>query len=287
MDINAPALRYHGGKWRLAPWIIEHFPAPTSIECYVEPFCGAASVFLQKTPSPIEVLNDLDGNLVNFFQILREHTTKLVRAICLTPYSRREYEIAWRSFENLNLDPLEQARRYYIRVWQGWGGFKPAHPAGWRFQRSGSRGSAATADWNRWDHLVCIARRLKDALIECDEALKVIERYDAPATLFYLDPPYLPSLRRWGRDAYQAETDTTYHRALLERIRDLEGMAIISGYPSELYDEYLPDWGRAEKLSRTTNYHHQARETLWVSPAAMQNQRQTQMVFMITGNDKQ
>lgn len=272
--ITIPALRYFGGKWRLAPWIIQHFPLH---ECYVEPFCGAASVLLRKPLSPIEVINDLDSNVVTFFRVLRERTDELVRAIRLTPFSRQEYRLAWRPTEGL--DPLEKARRYYVRSWQSWGGGRPSSPSGWRFQRDFSRGSSVADDWNRLDHLYLIAARLKRVFIECDEAFRTIERYDAPETLFYLDPPYLPELRGSGngRSAYAYETDKTYHRRLLDAVRNLEAMVVISGYPSDLYGDLLSDWRCVKKDARTTNPEKQEYEALWLSPATIENQRQMRL----------
>lgn len=106
-----PALRYYGGKWAIAPWVIQHLPPCTT---YVEPFGGAGSVLLQREPVPIEVLNDLDSNTVNFFRVLRERTGELLRAIEFTPYSREETYLALEPSD----DPLERSRRFYVRSWQ-------------------------------------------------------------------------------------------------------------------------------------------------------------------------
>lgn len=258
-----PALRYHGGKWRLAPWIISHFPHHT---CYVEPFCGAASVFLRKPPAEFEVLNDLDGDLINFFRVLREHTDDLIQAIQLTPYSRAEYKAAFDT--EPFIDPLERARRYYVAAWQGWGGGKGTRPGGWRYQHTNNRGKSVVADWNQVHHLEAVVGRLKCAMIENDDALSVIERYDQPHTLFYVDPPYLSETRtdRWKTCAYQHEFDIEHHNELLDLLNRIEGMAVISGYPSDLYTSGLSGWHRAETTSRTTNTPNVATEVIWISP---------------------
>jgi len=269
-----PALRYFGGKWRLAPWIIGHFPDHV---CYVEPFCGAASVFLRKRPAQFEVINDLDGEVVNFFRMLRDRTDEFIYAIQATPYSRREYELAW-EWENIGseLDPLERARLFYIRSWQGWA-FREAqrgrgdvvvYPT-WRIQHSNNRGKSVITDWNKVDHLPALAGRLKMAFIENDDAIDIIGRYDRPETLFYLDPPYLSELRseRWRR-AYHCEVDRDYHVRLLDLLMEIRGMAIISGYPSGLYNETLAGWHRFETRSRTTNTSNPTTEVIWVSPSA-------------------
>lgn len=260
-----PALRYYGGKWRLAPRIISHFPPHT---CYVEPFCGAASVFLRKPAAEFEVINDTDGEVVNFFEVLREQTAEFIAAILATPYSRQEFDLAWATCD----DPLERARRYYIRAWQGWGGGKGTKPSGWRFQHSNNRGKSVIADWNATEHLWAIAWRLKQAFIENDDALAIIERYDQPHTLFYLDPPYLANTRsdRWQDGAYAHEIVEEYHTLLLDRLQQIQGMAIISGYPSELYEGRLGGWQRRECSARTTNTANTKTEVIWLSPSVTQ-----------------
>ena len=258
--IHRPALRYYGGKWRLAKWIIGYFP-PHDI--YVEPFSGAASVLLQKAPSEIEVLNDIDGELVNFFKMLRDRQPELTRLISLTPFSQAEYRLSYEPSE----DPLEQARRYYVRSWQGFGGFR----TGWRRQMSIARGTTVVADWNNVKHLPLVAARLKQVFVESQDALEIIEHYDRPGTLFYVDPPYLPNTaerRRRGR-GYAHDIDEGYHNTLLELLVTLEGNVVLSGYHSETYDNALPDWTRFEKSCRTMNVERLATEVLWVSPSAM------------------
>jgi DNA adenine methylase len=249
----------------LADWIISYFPSHT---CYVEPFAGAASVFLRKRPAQFEVLNDLDGEVVNFFRVLRERSEDLIYAITSTPYSREEYEGAWETYDDDN-DELERARRYYIRAWQGWSGKSSNSPC-WRIQHTNNRGKSVVKDWNEVEHLSDIARRLKHAFIENDDALRVIKRFDQPNTLFYVDPPYLPETRtkRWAA-AYEHEADREYHERLLDYLNEeIRGMVVISGYHSELYAERLGEWPRFEKRARTTNTSKQNTEIIWISPSA-------------------
>ncbi len=236
--------------------------------CYVEPFCGASSVFFRKQPAEFEILNDLDGEVINFFCMLRDRSDELIRAIILTPFSRAEYALAWQPTP----DPLERARRYYICAWQGWGGGKGSRPSGWRYQHTNNRGKRVVDDWNDIEHLPAIVWRLKQAFIENDDANKIIERYDQSRTLFYLDPPYLSQTRsgRWKNGAYQHELDIDYHQRLLDILQTIQGMAIISGYPSELYNERLADWKRFETKSRTTNTTNVATEVIWLSPRTVE-----------------
>ena len=140
------------------------------------------------------------------------------------------------------------------------------------------------ADWNEVDHLWSIVWRLKGAFIENDDAMSIIDRYDQPHTLFYLDPPYLAGTRteRWRFSGYKCEIDEEYHRALLDRLQALQGMAVISGYPSALYEEVLAGWQRFESGSRTTNTSKVATEVIWISPATALAQDQQPLFAEVT-----
>lgn len=262
-QIDAPPLRYHGGKWRLANWIINQFPPH---ECYVEPYAGGASVLLNKPSSKVEVINDLNSDIITFFDVLRGRPDELIRAIELTPYSREMLDRARQPAD----DPLEKALRLYIRCWQSYGVSEGRWSSGWRYQRDYSRGSSIVInDWSRTEHLWAVAARLKRVFIEHDEALNVIARFDTPNTLFYVDPPYLKETRsrNWRGAAYPFEMTNEEHRTLAATLRMLRGMVVLSGYPSPLYDELYHDWTRLEK-STTTNGNNTAIECLWLSPNA-------------------
>jgi DNA adenine methylase len=224
------------------------------------------SVLLRKPPATFEVYNDIDAEVVAFFAELRENTEELIRAIQLTPFSRAELDLAFQETE----DPLERARRFYIRAWQSWGGPRGMWRTGWRYQRSNARGKRAIDDWNDTGHLREVVARLKDVQIECDAGLNVIERFDAPTSLFYVDPPYLFSTRsgRWSGRAYTHELEDADHVDLARMLQSIDGMAIVSGYPSELYDTLYAGWTMVTKET-VNNVSAQATEALWLSPAAM------------------
>lgn len=263
-QIDRPAVRYYGSKFRIASWIIDQFPAHT---CYVEPFAGGASVLLQKEPSQFEVLNDINQDVINFFDVLRGDTEKLIRAILLTPYARAELK---RSQEPAD-DPLERARRFYIRAWQSFGsGTGTTKSAtGWRYQigRGDSGRANAVDSWNDTEHLWMVAERLKLVQIECDDASKVIQRFDGTDTLFYLDYPYLHSTRYVNAKykGYSHEMTDDDHRRYAELVRQLKGMVIVSGYHSELYDELYVGWKLVTKETRDVLGKKQV-ECLWLSP---------------------
>lgn len=265
INIARPALRYHGGKWKLAKWIISYFPQHDS---YIEPFGGAMSVLLRKPPAKIETYNDLNEDVVNFFKVLRERPQELIRAIELTPYSRTEYALAQQPSD----DPLEHARQTFIWSWQGRGRPGLSEPGGWRFMSRDTRGQTPTDDWNNIDHLWKIVERLKHVQIESDDALRVIRRFDDPRALFYVDPPYLSKTRsnRWGTSAYRYEYSDEQHIELNRLLMQVQATVIISGYPSELYDSLYTGWQRVERegqVDRGSNGKRKTTEVLWINKA--------------------
>jgi DNA adenine methylase len=159
-EITSPPVRYTGGKWNLAPWIISHFPAHT---CYVEPFCGGASVLLRKRPSTAEVINDMNRQILNFFDVLRDHTDEFIRAIELTPHSRAEFERSQLPSEN----QIENARRFYIRSRQSFMSSEASKKPAWRFEINVHK---LIDGWNKTSHLWQVAQRLKNVQLECDKA---------------------------------------------------------------------------------------------------------------------
>lgn len=266
-EITRPALRYFGGKWRLAPWVISFFPEHI---CYCEPYGGGANVILQKEPSYIDVYNDLNGDVVNFFRVMRERKDELIEAIRWTPYARDEYGL---SFEPTS-DPLELARRLYVQAWMKRDGYRVNDKsAGWRMTKTDARGTRTPVDdWDNIVHLYEVATRLKEIAIENNPALTVIGRYDAPTTLFYLDPPYVQSTRnqRWALTAYEYEMTDQDHTELARALNGIEGMAIISGYPSELYEELYQGWQMITKEIAQNNQSEAKIEALWLNPKTVE-----------------
>ena len=264
INIERPPLRYVGAKWRIAQWVIDSFPGH---DCYVEAFGGGAGVLLQKPPSAFEVYNDLDYEVVTFFDVLRARPEDLIHAISLTPYSREEMKRARFPVD----DPLETARRFYVKSWQS---FSPSTSSrGWRYQVRTIPGAAADVVklWNATDHLWAVAERMKQVQIECDDAYKVIERYDAPETLFYLDYPYVHSTRERA-GAYKCELSDDDHRRFADLVRSVKGMVIVSGYPSALYDELYRGWHCISKGTSDLRGNEKT-ECLWLSPRATEVNR--------------
>lgn len=268
-----PVLRYHGGKWKLASWIISHFP-PHRV--YVEPFCGAASVLLRKPRSYAEVISDLDGEIVNLFRVLRDpmRARELERMLRLTPFARSEFELSYLP----DGDPVEQARRTIVRAFMGFGSTLTGQwTTGFRSNTKRS-GTTPAHDWAGYPDLVpTFVERLAGVVVENRPALDVIQQHDGPHTLFYVDPPYPTGSRgeRWAGRAYRHEMTDDDHRDLAAVLRFCRGMVVVSGYACELYDEELyPDWHRVERETFADGARRRT-EVLWLSPRTWQALRQS------------
>lgn len=262
-----PALRYYGGKWRLAPWIISFFPRH---RVYVEPFGGAASVLLQKPRSYSEIYNDLDSEVVNVFRVLRDpgQAAELERLLRLTPFSRDEFNATYQPCA----DPVEQARRTIYKSFAGYGSDsihrrkkKAIAPTGFRNDVHRS-GTTPAYDWAHFpDHIRSFVERLQGVVIENRSAAEVIERFDREDTLFYIDPPYVRSSRRWKDHGYTHEMSDEDHERLAAQLHGLRGMVMLSSYPSDLYERLFRDWRKYERKSSSQNG-DPGKEVLWLSP---------------------
>lgn len=266
-----PALRWHGGKWRLAPWIVQHFPAH---RLYTEAFGGAASVLLRKPRSYAEVYNDLDDDVVNLFRVLRsERAPELLAALRTTPFSRAEFELAY----EVAADPVEEARRLVVRSFMGFGsdGFNREVTTGFRANAHRS-GTTPAQDWaNLPDALTFTVERLRGVVIEHRQAVEVFAQHDAADTLHYVDPPYLHETRsqknrgggRGRGGCYRHEMTDADHARLLDALCGLAGMVVLSGYPAPSYDAALAGWTRVERAAHADGARART-EVLWINPRA-------------------
>ena len=266
-----PVLRWHGGKWKLAPWIISHFP-PHRV--YVEPYGGAASVLMRKPPAYADIYNDLDDEVVGLFRVLRDPRSaeRLEAALALTPFARSEFDL---SFEPCD-DPIERARRLIVRSFLAGGtrgvldisrtqaGFN----GGSARSRSGKPQPCHAREWSTYGHtLPAFVTRLRGVVIERRPAREVMLQHDGQHTLFYVDPPYLPVTRsKRSRRVYRHEMSHDDHAELLGCLRDLTGMVVLSGYPAPLYEALLIDWCRVETQAMADGARTRT-EVLWLNPA--------------------
>ena len=262
-----PVLRWHGGKWRLAPWIIQNLPKH---RIYVEPYAGAASVLMRKPRAYAEILNDLDGDVVTLFRVLRDpsESVELLRLLRLTPFARAEFEMAYERCD----DPVERARRLICRSFMGFGSNAHAcegkghNSTGFRCHSNRS-GTTPAHDWGNYPaSLRAICARLRGVVIECRHARLCMTQHDSVDTLHYVDPPYLPETRS-GHGRYSHEMTDEDHVGLLAFLGTLRGMVVLSGYPCALYDEALTGWARVERAAYADGA-RERREVLWLNPAA-------------------
>lgn len=295
-----PVLRYHGGKFRLAPMILTVFPEH---RVYTEAFGGGASVLMQKQRCYTEIYNDLDGEVVNVFRVL-QHPTKAARLeklLRLTPYSRQEFVLSYLPTRS----EVERARRTIIRSFMGFGsdsiGRMKASRAGfntrissvmkngfrWNSNRSGT---GPASDWTHYpQHIRAFTERLRGVVIEQRDALTIIEKMDCPDTLHYVDPPYPMSTRKTSKGSssvqhrYRHEYADPDHKRLAECLRELGGMVVVSSYPSPMYEKCFRGWKRVawtggQFCSQNTGPRERT-EVVWLNKAAVDAQRQSEFSF--------
>ncbi|QAY80162.1 DNA adenine methylase [Sphingosinicella sp. BN140058] len=262
------ALRYHAGKFQLAHWIIEHLAPHRQ---YVEPYGGAMSVLLQKEPAEIEIYNDCDSRVVDYFDVLRDHVAaaRLRQLLQLTPFHPAELELSgeWHH------DPVERARRLVVRTFMsrtteallidGVPGFRSC---------VGRSGASTAREWAALpDHLEAITQRLRLVAFKRSDALDVIAKCDTPDTLIFVDPPSLPDARATARQrsrrAFRADMPVADHRALLQALRGSEGMVVLAAQESELYDRMLAGWTKYRPPA-SLDPNRAKMDTLWLNPLA-------------------
>lgn len=245
--MKRPALRYHGGKWRLAPWIISHFPRH---RIYVEPYGGAFSVGLRKPRSWVEVYNDLNGHIVNVFRVLRDSPDELERRVRLTPFSREEFLSVTPERVDQETDPIERARLVLLRSFMGFGsiGASLSKSTGFR-DRSRRSSTCPEHDWSNYpDHIKEFSERLSGVVIENQPGIDLIKRQDGPDTLTYIDPPYVLETRT-GKN-YDLEMSDEDHTELALVLHECVGKVCISGYKCDLYEDLYGKWRKVKKPTR-------------------------------------
>lgn len=261
--VTRPVVRWYGGKWKLAPWIIAHFP-PHRV--YVEPFGGGGSVLLRKPRTYAEIYNDLDGEIVNLFRVLRDEVlaARLIEQLKLTPFAREEMVLA----RALCDEPVERARRLVALCCMGFGSNAHTRVATGFRSCSNRSGTTPAHDWANYpEALLATVERMRGVVIEHRDAKAVMSSADEPHTLHYVDPPYVHATR--GRSdrqrGYMHELSDADHAALLAFLNTLKGMVVLSGYPTELYDSALGDWQRIERKAFADGARART-EVLWLNP---------------------
>jgi len=259
------AFGWYGGKYSHLDWLLPLLPA---CRHYCEPFGGSAAVLLNRDPSPVETYNDLDGDVVNFFRMLRERKGELIEAIGLTPFSREEFDIAC-AVPRAGTSSFERARRFFVRARQVRTGLAQKASLGrWANCKVTTR-AGMSGVVSRWlgsvESLPEIAERLLRVQIENRPALEVLDLYDGQDTLFYCDPPY-PHETRGDAKAYGFELTDEEHEKLADCLHRIRGRAAVSGYRCRLYDRLFQDWRGIEAPAKLCHSVKEVRqEVLWVN----------------------
>lgn len=254
-------LKYPGAKNRIASWICEYIPEH---DVYLEPYAGSLAVLFNKERSHIETVNDLDGDVANFFRMVRDRNDELKQKIHFTPFSRTEYECAYEE----TVDDLERARRFAVKCWMGFGcgnlyrnGFKSG-------QQKKSPNPARA--WGELPNTIKLAmERLKGVQIENLQATELIKRYDTPDVFIYADPPYLHGTRK--NYLYKHEMSDSEHEELLKLLINHPGKVLLSGYDNDMYNDMLSRWDKVEKDTRAEGG-QKRKETLWMNCGIKESQ---------------
>lgn len=275
---------YYGAKLRIAQKIIGRLPPHNA---WVEAFCGSAAITLAKKPVPIEVINDIDGEVINLFEQLRANPAALCCAVALTPYARAEFEDS-RKFAK-RIDDLERARRFLVRSMMTVNGTVGCNHSGFSFSQSYAR-NGHEARVNRWNSLPArldkVFQRLRGVRVENRDARELVKMFsDRPATLMYLDPPYFTKREH----SYVIDAnDEDFHHELLKVCKKAQCMLLISAYENELYDRLLTSkdgWKKWHVLTHTrdtTGKDYDRTEVLWMNAAFVKARAQSRVPIRLS-----
>lgn len=283
MRVQKP-FSYFGGKGFLAHRVVEYLPPHHT---YCEVFGGSAAVLFAKPRSPVEVYNDIDSLVVNFFDVLRDpqQMEKLKWLLELTPYSREVFEEAKAKVE-METDPLMKAYYFFVVARQSFCGFRSVKDAYWGYQLKAQTGNVARSVatyLSAIDKLPEFHERIKTVQIEHSDWRDILERFDDVETCFYLDPPYVLDTRKEGRYAHEMTLDD--HEELIERILLVKGKVLLSGYRHRIHERlekhgwrrvdfravcHASGRGQSTKIvGKGSGREKQSRvESLWISPTA-------------------
>ena len=271
---------WYGGKFSHLDWLLPLLP---TCHHYCEPFAGSAAVLINRSPSPIETYNDLDGEVANFFRVLRDRGNEIEKEIALTPFSREEFAQA------CTLDPdlsdLERARRFYIRARQVRTGLAQTATVGrWANCKETSRAgmSGVVSQWlGGVEQLPAICGRLLRVQIENRPAIDIVRLYDSPKTLFYCDPPYIHETRG-DASAYSHEMSDEQHEELADALNSVKGMVAFSNYDCELLTRLYPKsrWHKTLSKPKTNHSTKGIRiEVLWTNYVPGKMNKTSQSLF--------
>ena len=254
-------LKYPGSKWNIAGQLVNLIPPHHS---YVEPFFGSGAVLFNKPVSDIETINDLDSNVTNLFRCIQQDSERLARMVMTTPFSREEYDKQFKIQEGaICTDSFECAVGFLIKCWQGHGFRTNGYKVGWKNDVIGRERAYALWNWYRLpEWIVEIAERLRKVQIENRPALEVIKRFNHDGVFIYVDPPYLLGTRA-GKQYVHEMTDSD-HEELLKELLQSKAKIMISGYESDMYNDYLKNWDKCT-FSSCAEHGKPRTEVVWMN----------------------
>ena len=283
------AFNYYGSKMQIADQILRYAPLHT---CWVELFCGSAALTMAKKATPVEIINDIDGDIVNVFRQLRENPDDLIRAVELTPYARAELTAA-REDQSRATD-IERARLFLCRSMMAVNSIQAGAMGGFSFSNSIARTGKEmrVTRWNNYPAKIqTIAERLKCVRIENRDARELLRQFaDRPATLVYADPPY--NVERASAYVHDAKEDA-FHAELLDLCNSVRCMIMLSGYDTPLYRDTLTEakgWElkTIDAYTAGTNGVRKARqEHLWLNSHAVEALRRGRLPVILTPKERQ
>lgn len=254
-------LKYPGSKWNIARQLARLLPQHHS---YAEPFFGSGALLFNKPPSDIETVNDLDSDVTNLFRCIQQDSERLARVVMTTPFSRQVYDGQfWESEGAVLGDPYQRAAGFLVRCWQGHGFRTAGGKVGWKNDVVGRERAYALWNWYRLpDWIIEISERFRKVQIENRPALEVIGRFNYPNVFMYIDPPYLLDTRRSKQ--YRYEMANADHEKLLKTILQSRAKIMISGYESEMYNDYLTGWHK-EYFASCAEHGKPRQEVVWMN----------------------
>lgn len=276
MSIKSPINRI-GGKFFLKDWLVQYIPKHV---CYVEPFAGAGHLLFAKSPSKAEVLNDINGHLINFFRVIKDHEKRqrLIETLQYMPYSRalwQELRANWKQ-GSIPGDPIEQAAQWYYLNRTCFGG--DMQSGGFALPSVTGRNPALSYA-NSINTFHDIGRRLQGVTIESLAYVECIQRYDSPDTLFFCDPPYLNTEGYYGKENFAYDD----HRDLASMLSMVKGQVVITHYQNGLYDELYKGWHKYEfqsfKGSHKADAGHEKPRTIEVLYTNFEPKLKTRSLF--------
>lgn len=254
-------MKYPGSKWNIASQLVELIPKHHS---YVEPFFGSGAVLFNKPPSDIETINDLDSDVTNLFRCIQKDSERLSRLVMTTPFSREEYDRQFEgAAETLYASSFQRAAGFLIKCWQGHGFRTNGYKVGWKNDVVGRERAYALWNWYRLpEWIIDIAERLRMVQIENRPAVEVIERFNYSNVFMYIDPPYVLGTRA-GKQ-YKHEMTDADHEDLLKLLLQSKAKIMLSGYESEMYNDYLNGWEK-KQFSSCAEHGKPRIETVWMN----------------------